>query len=151
MQILYFILLFSFLISSSHAQDISFIARQDLNFGDEIFPGLEERVDFTDAEAAGFEIIGEPETEIRITLQLPASLNVNSSSIPVSFSTLSAGYHPLETGQATAIAFNPEEGVTTSLGADGKLFIWLGGTIHPSQIQQKGLYTGDIVLEAEYN
>lgn len=150
MRIFFLISLPTFLFCLLPAQELSIIERGNLIFGEQIFPGVDETVAYTDAEAASFEIEGDSGAEVRVTFQLPFDLNLDSNTLSVTYGSISAGYHIQELGQSTATAFDPKEGVTTSLGADGKLFIWLGGTIHPSHTQQKGTYIGDIILEAEY-
>lgn len=148
---IFFFLLLSFVLNNAlHAQGLSVIERGNLTFSDTIFPGIDETVRYTDAEAAGFELTGDPEAEVRITFQLPSDLVLDGNSLSVTFGSISAGFHTSEVGQSTATSFDPKNGLTTSLGTEGKLFIWLGGTVHPSQMQQQGTYITDIVLDVEY-
>lgn len=50
----------------------------------------------------------------------------------------------------TGTAFNPTTGATPTLGGDGYLEVYVGGTATASAGQPDGAYTGDITLTVDY-
>jgi len=121
-----------------------------LIFGDQLFPGHNEIVVTTDAGAARFDIVGEPQKEITATFTLPEILESGSSTMPISFSPTSGGHDNAIALQASATVFDPNAPVTVSLYTAGEYFIWLGGTVSPSETQAAGAYTGSITLDTVY-
>lgn len=121
----------------------------NLSFGAEIFPGINESVSKTDAGAAQFDITGEAGKEITADFTLPTELSKGEDALTITFSSTDAGHATTEAGTATD--FDPSSTLTTSLEAtDGTLFIWLGGTVEPTETQPAGEYTADITLDTAY-
>lgn len=124
---------------------------QNLDFGPEIFPGIEKSVSRTDASAAKYEISGEGGREVQITFQLPDYLTDGAgNSLIISFSSTDAGYNTDEAAQSEATAFDPNTGVVTTLSTDGLLYIWVGGTVDPLSSQAGNPYGGDLTINATY-
>jgi hypothetical protein len=124
----------------------------NLNFGNNIFPGLDKKVSRSEAEAAQFDISGEAGKEVVATFTLPSDLSDGASnSLPIVFNALDGGYAPASTDQTTASSFDPNSPFTTTLDASGgNLYLWLGGTVTPAQNQPAGTYEGDITLDIAY-
>ncbi len=133
-----------------YTQSLTLTGLQNLNFGDTIFPGINKTVARTDGNAAKFMISGDINKEVRITFSLPTVLELTGNTMSIHFSSTDAAYNTLEFGQSTATAFDPNNAVITRLGLDGKLYIWLGGTVAPTHTQPAGTYANDIVLEVQY-
>ncbi len=74
----------------------------------------------------------------------------NSENLEITFSSTDGGYHSSETEQANATAFDPANGLITTLDSDGTLYIWLGGTVHPYSNQPGGYYSADITANVSY-
>lgn len=121
-----------------------------LIFGDQLFPGLIWDVESTSVDAARFDIVGEAGKEITATFTLPEVLESSSSTMPISFSSTSGGHDSAIALQASATVFDPNTPVTVSLYTAGEYFIWLGGTVSPSETQAGGAYTGSITLDTVY-
>lgn len=133
------------------AQSLTVSSMRHLEFGNQIFPGVDKIISRTDASAAKFHISGEGGRQVQITFQLPAYLTDSfGNNLSISFNTTDAGYNTVELGQGMATAFDPNTGVITSLGIDGNLYIWLGGTLSPLSSQQGNPYSGDIAITATY-
>lgn len=144
-------LLLLFIPSLAASQSLSVTGMSSLEFGTEIFPGIDKTVDRTEGDAAHYEISGEADREVQITFQLPSSLTDGSgNSLSITFTSTDAGYSTDELGQSTATAFDPHTGVITSLGTDGNLYIWLGGTVSPLSSQPGNPYDGDLILDITY-
>lgn len=133
------------------------VSGSNLNFGASIFPGSNMSVAHTDGGAAQFDINGETGKEVTATFTLPTALNHTidaTATMPISFSAANAGYATLASGQGTATTYDPSSTLTTTLGNslvdDGQLYIWLGGTVQPSNTQMAGDYAADITLDLAY-
>jgi hypothetical protein len=121
-----------------------------LFFGDQLFPGHNEIVARTDVGAARFDIVGQAGKEITATFTLPEMLESDSNTMPISFSATSGGHDSAIALKASATVFDPNAPFTASLYTAGEYFIWLGGTVSPSETQAAGVYTGSITLDTVY-
>lgn len=123
-----------------------------LNFGAEIFPGSDKAVASTAAEAAQFDVSGEPSKTVNTSFALPTEVSDGAgSTMPISFSTTDAGHAAASTDQSTQTGFDPNTGQSLTLDAtSGELYIWLGGTVSPTNTQTAGAYTGNITLDVSY-
>lgn len=133
------------------AQSLAVTNLSQLSFGEEIFPGSSKSISRTEAASASFEVSGEAGREVHITFELPQELITQDSEVmDISFSTTNGGYHSLQTEQANATAFDPANGLITTLDSDGSLYLWLGGTIYPARNQAGGYYSADITANVSY-
>ncbi len=133
------------------SQSLSVTGIRSIDFGSEIFPGIDKTVDRTEGDAAHYEISGEADKEVQIIFQLPVNLTDGSgNSLSITFTSTNAGYSTNELGQSTATAFDPHTGVITTLGTEGTLHIWLGGTVSPLSSQPGNPYDGDLILDVTY-
>jgi len=122
-------------------------ARSDLSFGT-VLPGISESVSPRDQHHAGlFEIQGPRDASVRVELLLPhALLDEHGDRMPIAFghrdgfADFSHGHPP------RGIPFDPHRPVIGALGPNGRLFVWLGGTVSPDRPQAGGTYVATIAL-----
>lgn len=146
-----FISLLLFITVPAFSQSLKVTSVRGLDFGDQIFPGIEKTVNYSDASAAKFEISGEAGKQVQILFQFPNYLDdASGHSLNIAFSSTSAAYSTNGAWQFSATAFDPKTGIVTSLSAEGKLYIWLGATIIPLSSQPGNTYGGDIILDVTY-
>ena len=135
----------------SVSQSLTAYHVQDLNFGNQIFPGTEKRIDPKDANAASFVISGDVGKQVQIQFHLPEYLSDSEgNNLSIYFTSSGAAYSIDETGKTTANIFDPKAGTVTTLNTNGKLYVWLGGVIQPLSNQPGTAYTSDIVLDVSY-
>jgi hypothetical protein len=126
------------------------LSRQTLDFGT-LFTGTAAKVSRFDALRAGqFELRGAKGSEVRVDLGLPAALNGPSGAkVPLAFGAEDGGYTRDGT-IATAAPFDPRRALVTTLSANGRLYIFLGGTATPATRQPAGVYAGTVTLTIAY-
>jgi hypothetical protein len=131
-------------------QALNATGRQQLNFG-AVFPGVPEVVSRTDAANGGrFDLRGRRNSELRITMTLPASLTAPGGLVlPLLFGPNDGGWNTSNV-IASARAFDPRVPLVTRLSNRGRLYIYLGGTALPSGTQRSGTYTATVTLTAAY-
>lgn len=144
------IILLCFFTNFVSAQDLILTPVSDLDFKDEIFPRIEKSIHYTDTDAAKYVISGEPYREVTLAFQLPDNLgNDLKGMMPISFSQFNAGYNT-EDLSGSATPFDQNQELITNLGSNGKLYVWLGGTIQPFSNQAGTFYSADILLDVFY-
>jgi hypothetical protein len=123
---------------------------QNLVFG-AVIPGVPQTILRTDAAFAGrYEMRGSNRAEVRIEFTLPAAMaGPAGATLPLQFGAGDGGRNT-ENTIGTAVAFDPRVPLVTNLHANGRLYIWLGGTASPSGTQRSGNYTAVITLTASY-
>jgi|WetSurMetagenome_2_1015567.scaffolds.fasta_scaffold63408_3 hypothetical protein len=126
---------------------ISVTSTRDLNFGNDILPGINRVIDKTSNSAGKFSILGEAGKEVNISITAPGVLINGTYTLPIIFSEADAGYKV--TG-ATTVDFDPANPVNAILGTDGAMDIFLGGSVLPAYKQVGGEYQGTIVVEFNY-
>jgi hypothetical protein len=121
-------------------------ARRNLTFG-EVFRGTPTSVTPTDYRAAQFEITASWNTQIQVDLVLPlAMLSGTGEALPLVFGP-GDGLVEHEGGvPLPGYAFDPRSPVVTTLTADGKVLISLGGTADPARAQSRGQYQGTVTV-----
>ena len=132
-----------------------FLVLRDLQFG-ALTPGIPRTVPPTSPDAGYFQVEGERNARVSLTLTLPASLARfgGGGSIPVSFGPASAvvnRVNPTPSGGGSS-SFNPATGTTSRFGPTPRplLHVWLGGTASPAAGVPPGLYTAPVVLTVAY-
>jgi hypothetical protein len=133
---------------------MTIIGSNNLDF-DYVLPDVRKSVEKTEIGHAGEWIItGSPRAEITLKFDLPDSLRSvhGSSAMRIGFSIADASYDDgLGAGQtAPAGVLNPYALTTRSLGWDGSMVVWLGGTVFPARTQTGGTYAGEVILTATY-
>lgn len=133
---------------------MTIIGSNNLDF-DYVLPDVRKSVEKTAIGHAGEWIItGNPRAEITLKFELPDSLRSvrGSSAMRIGFSIADASYDDgYGAGQtAPAGVLNPYTLSTRTLGWDGSMIVWLGGTVFPTRTQAGGTYTGEVILTATY-
>lgn len=126
---------------------ISVTSTRDLDFGNDILPGINRTIDKNSNSAGQFSIMGEAGKEVNMTITLPGTLFSGTNSLPISFTQTDGGYKV--TG-GNMVDFDPLNPVNATIGSDGALEIYLGGTVAPTYRQNGGEYSGTIIVEFNY-
>lgn len=126
---------------------INVLGAQQLDFQN-VFPGVNKTVAASDLANAGrFDVTGQATAPVTLSFTLPASLSDGSNTMPIASYT---GIHALLGTQVGGVSFTPSAGASTSLGATGLLFVWLGAQVQPATNQAQGTYTGTITMTVVY-
>jgi hypothetical protein len=123
------------------------IALSDLSFGS-VLPGIPSSVSVFDVHHAGlFEIQGPPHTSVRVDLLLPTALTSEEGALlPIVFGP-GDGFADFSHGHPhRSRPFDPHRPVIGSLGPNGRMYVWLGGTVRPGVPQPRGRYRATIAL-----
>jgi hypothetical protein len=131
---------------------ISVTGTHDLNF-ETVMPGVDKSVDKLSVGQAGeFQIHGTILAEVTLDFTLPDSLALGTAILPISFSSTDASYDDGTAGgqQSPAGTINPNIQNALRLGADGYMFVWLGGTVNPTLLQNSGDYEAEVTLTVTY-
>jgi hypothetical protein len=115
----------------------------DLEFGT-IFVGTTLTVDPTDAGAAEFLFNGNSSTTTQVTITFPIDLTSGSNTI--NFNTPGRPIYNTIPDAMTATQFKKKTGGSASTGADGNLYVWVGGRVRAANRQAAGTYTGIITV-----
>ena len=130
-------------IAVAHAQAATVSPVQGLSFG-LLLPGTPETVSLDDAARRGVVALA-GSGPLDVTFVLPAALeSPEGGSLPVSFSTVSAGL--LSSTGGIAAPFNPQQLLRVQLSPDRVMHLVLGGTARPPATQRAGHYTARIVV-----
>ncbi len=124
--------------------------RRDLLAGD-VFAGIPKSVSRLDPANSGlYRILGRRNAEVTIVFTLPPNLrSATGDDLPIQFGPTDAGFSWLQ-DQSTSVPFDPQVPYTVRLDAQGRAYVWLGGTVIPSATQPAGYYESDVVLTASY-
>lgn len=132
-----------------------FLALRDLQFG-ALTPGTPKTVPPTAPDAGYFQVEGERNQRVGLTLSLPTELARfgGGAVVPVSFGAASAvvnRLNPLPSGAGSS-TFDPAAGTTARFGPTPRpqLHVYLGGTASPAVGVPPGLYTAPVVLTVAY-
>jgi hypothetical protein len=122
------------------------IGRRDLLFGT-VLPGIPTSVRSNDPRFSGeFEIQGTAGASVRVEFSLPALLvTPGGATLPISFAT-DDGSYAFHRGLPHRSIFDPHVPVVAALGPNGKLHVWLGGTVSPVPGQTGGAYVAAISI-----
>jgi hypothetical protein len=126
---------------------ISVTSTHDLDFGNDILPGINRVIDKNSNSAGKFSIMGEAGKEVNISIKTPEFLYSGTNSLPINFSQTDGGYKV--TG-GSVVDFDPANPVNANIGTDGLLDIYLGGTVVPAYQQEGGEYQGTVIVEFIY-
>jgi hypothetical protein len=126
---------------------ISVTTTSDLDFGNDILPGITRAIDKNSNSAGKVSIMGEAGKEVNITVTPPGVLYCGTNTLALTFSETDAGYKI--TG-GNMVEFDPIIPVNANIGADGLLEIYLGGSVVPTYKQVAGEYQGTIIIEFNY-
>lgn len=124
------------------------VYKRDLNFGDDLIPGISKSVNVESENSGMFEIRGKKNKSIKISFILPDVLNNGSNTMSISFSDRDGGY---EKKEGNMKLFDPRKGLNAKLNKDGELDLYLGGTVTLSLNQASGFYSAPIVISILYD
>ena len=123
---------------------ISVVFTRDLDFGNDILPGINRSIDKNSNSAGKFSILGEAGKEISIEMSLPPELISGENHLAISFTATDAGY---VIPGGTVVEFDPATPpVSATFGTDGAMDVLLGGTVQPIFTQPAGLYEGSVTV-----
>jgi hypothetical protein len=122
------------------------LARRDLRFGT-VLPGISSSVAVSDVRRSGrFEIQGARYGVVGIELLLPPALRSAAGyELLLSFGP-GDGAAATDLGRFHGAGFDPRQPLTATLGASGKLYLRLGGTVLPTRDQPGGGYRATVFL-----
>jgi len=126
---------------------ISVSSTRDLDFGNDILPGITRTIEKNSNSAGKFSILGESGKEVNISITTPGVLYNGTNTLSLQFSSTDGGYQV--TG-GSVIDFDPLVPVNATLGTDGILDIYLGGSVNPTFTQTPGEYVGTVIVEFNY-
>ncbi len=140
---------------------------QDLDFGEILSnettnPSVDPTVSGEESQSAKWEVSGSSfaGTTVNLSFNLPEFLSNNGTDIPINFGSTSAVWNSTDNA-GSGTTFDPDNPGTEATdidfssdnGADGNIFVWLGGTLDVSGFGgniPEGNYTGDITFTADY-
>ncbi|HEX9582660.1 MAG TPA: hypothetical protein VF970_16265 [Gemmatimonadales bacterium] len=122
------------------------LAKRDLRFGT-VFPGVPSSVATNNPRLAGeFQVQGAAGLTVRVELLLPSALSSpGGATLPITF-VAGDGSHDFPHGLPHRTLFDPHAPVVAALGPNGKLNVWLGGTVMPALLQTGGAYAAAISI-----
>lgn len=123
---------------------------QNLSFGT-VFPGVPVTVSRTDPANSGqFQVRGTRRALVQIDFTLPAALTGPSGgTAPLVFGAADGGWSASPSiGSATQ--FDPRTPLQTTLGANGRLYLFLGGQLVPPAQLPSGAYSATITITVTY-
>jgi len=126
---------------------------QHLRFG-AVVPGTPTVLDpRTSTTVGSFEIHGNRNAEVAVSMVLPTQLVVGPYTIPVAFGA-NAGCWRVRNQQNACALYDPStllvQRIRNSAAPNNTLFIWLGGTASPAVGQRAGHYTATITASVVY-
>jgi hypothetical protein len=137
------LLVWSGAFTVAHAQSVTVSPVQGLSFG-LLLPGTPETVSLDDVARRGVVALA-GSGSLDVTFVLPTVLlSPEGGSLPLSFSSVSAGL--LASTSGAAMALNPQQLVRVQLAPDRVMHLVLGGTAHPAASQRAGHYAGRVVV-----
>ena len=138
-------------------------AEADLQFGDVMQGVPKDASKIVIGEAGEFKVVGEGGKEVTLDLDLPEylwnSAGGSEDRLAISFSAtdadiaITAASTPAVHGLGATTDQNPAALGNHNLGAaapDNLLWVYLGGTVHPTVDQRAGSYAADIIFTAAY-
>jgi hypothetical protein len=142
--IIFLLMLANFVLYSQ--SDLTVIKVNDISFGMD-FGGREKRIDHSDIGAAKFQIQSKNEINVLITIMLPGFFtNADGlAKLPMSFTERSAAWSTID-NLSSRTSFDPRQPLSLSLKQDQVIYVWIGGTLHPSRSQRVCKYFGSITL-----
>lgn len=128
---------------------------RDLDFGS-VIKGVPTTVLPTAANAGAWQITGSSNAFVIVSFTLPTQLtNIQAlpgSTMPITFSAVSAIWRRATNNPVGGTVFNPATGVVGRLGPppNPTMYVWVGGTVAPALTAKPGIYQGNVVLSLVY-
>jgi hypothetical protein len=136
--------------AAAQGRPLSVRPSQGLTFG-VVIAGVPTAVSRTDALNAGqLEIRGSRGTQVRVDFTLPAAMTGPGGALmPLTFGANDGGWSQTPS-IATALGFDPRVPLFATLSGNGRVYLYLGGTVTPAARQAPGAYTATITVTASY-
>ena len=128
---------------------------RDLAFGT-VIKGVATTVLPTAPSAGAFQVTGSANAFASISFTLPAVLtNIQAlpgSTMPISFSAVSAIWRRSTNNPAGGNIFDPAVGAVGRLGPppNFNMYVWIGGTVNPPLAAKPGIYQGNVIVSLIY-
>jgi hypothetical protein len=128
---------------------------QELNFGT-VIKGVPATVLPTAANAGVWQVSGSANAFVIISFTLPTQLtNIQAlpgSTMPISFSGVSAIWRRSTNNPVGGNVFNPAVGAVGRLGPPPNftMYVWVGGTVNPPLTAKPGIYQGNVIVSLIY-
>jgi len=128
---------------------------QDLNFGT-VIKGVPTTVLPTAANAGEWQVSGSGNAFVIISFTLPTQLtNIQAlpgSTMPISFSAVSAIWRRSMNNPVGGNVFNPAVGAVGRLGPppNFNMYVWVGGTVNAPLTAKPGIYQGNVIVSLIY-
>jgi hypothetical protein len=128
---------------------------RDLTFGT-VIKGVPSTVLPTAANAGQWQVSGSANAFVLISFTLPTQLtNIQAlpgSTMPISFSAVSAIWRRSTNNPVGGTTFDPAVGAVGRLGPppNFNMYIWVGGTVNPTVTAKPGIYQGNVVVSLIY-
>jgi hypothetical protein len=147
-----FSLIFLFMVASGllYCQpDLTVVKVNDISFGTD-FGGREKRLDHSDGGAAKFQIESKNEANAVMTIMLPDFFLSTDGldRIPITFDERSAAWSAID-NVSSRTSFDPRQPLSLVLKRNQIIYVWIGGTLHPSRLQRACTYSGSITLTVQ--
>jgi Domain of unknown function (DUF4402) len=146
---LVFLLALGLCTGQTFAQAPAITVLRDLSFGTNI-TGT-KTIAYNNSAASQISVVFPTYSQqgnVTFTFMLPTSLtDVAGNSLPISFASNSAAYHVDVNSTSGATVFNPNNGLSGTLGQAAHTdYFWLGGTVTPGSNYTASTYTGTITV-----
>ncbi len=128
---------------------------RDLDFGT-VIKGVPTTVLPTAANAGEWQVTGSANAFVVIAFTLPTQLtNIQAlpgSTMPITFSAVSAIWRRATNNPVGGTIFNPATGAVGRLGPppNFNMYIWIGGTVNPAAAAKPGIYQGNVIVSLIY-
>jgi hypothetical protein len=141
-------LILSVSFQQAMAQNPAIMILSDLSFGSTT---TTKTIAYTDAAAAHFQVQFPTYSQagtVSFTFILPTNLtDVAGNNLPISFATNSAAYHVDVNSTTGATTFDPNAGLSGTLGQAAHTdYFWLGGTVTPPRNFTASDYSGIVTV-----
>lgn len=124
----------------------------DVRFG-AVVAGVPTALNGRNANAGEFQINGNRNAEIAVTMTLPTELSTGFWTMPIGFPA-NSGCWRRQPGQNACTFWDPStvlvERIRNNNSPNDVFFVWIGGTVSPSPTQHTGMYLGQVQLSVVY-
>ena len=145
----------SLLAKAAVLRAITVTGDRDIDFGT-VFQGVDKTLAVADATSGHFTIDGHPNQNVNIRFTLPATLTAQSAPATTMVIDTWTGYwnRASDSPSLGGNAFTPSAANTAAqfgnVAGTGKLWVYIGATVHPTAAQLADDYQGTVTLTASY-
>lgn len=143
------------LAKASVLRSMTVTGDRDLDFAN-VFQGVDKTIAVADATSGHFTIDGHPNQNVNIRFTLPATLSALSAPANTLSIDTWTGYwnRSSDSPSAGGNTFTPSAANTAAqfgnVAGTGKLWVYLGASVHPTAAQFADNYQGTVTLTASY-